>query len=88
MATKFTNELQTYQDGGQYGVVFNYSPKDNGTGLLGDEQFAAIQKFWTNVVQNSTAVTQVSAQDALVLPSDYGWGMRNQNDAILGAIPN
>lgn len=79
------NELkQTYGDGAEYAVVFNYSPNGNGTGLLQDQQFAALQKFWTHVVQNPRETNNVTAQDALVLPDDYGWGMRDQNDTIWG----
>jgi len=51
---------------------------------LQDEQFGAIQRFWTDVVQNPKDTNNVTAQDALVLPNDYGWGMRNQNDTIWG----
>jgi hypothetical protein len=51
--TQMFNELrQAYENGAQYAVAFNYSPSGNGTGLLQDEQFGAIQKFWTDVVQN------------------------------------
>jgi hypothetical protein len=79
------NEMrQAYENGAEYVVVFNYSPSGNGTGLLQDEQFASIQKFWTDVVQNPKETNNVTAQDALVLPSDYGWGMRNQKDTIWG----
>jgi hypothetical protein len=83
--TQMFNELrQAYENGAQYAVVFNYSPSGNGTGLLQDEQFGAIQKFWTDVVQNPKDTNNVEAQDALVLPADYGWGMRNPNDSIWG----
>jgi hypothetical protein len=74
---------QAYEDGAEYGVVFNYAP-NNTVGLLQDEQFAAIQKFWTDVVQSPKETDNVTAQDALVLPADYGWGMGSQNDTIWG----
>ncbi len=80
----YSEMKQSYESGAEYVVVFNYSPNGNGTGLLQDEQFGAIQKFWTDVVQNSKDTNNVTAQDALVLPNDYGWGMRNQNDTIWG----
>jgi hypothetical protein len=35
-------------------------------------------------VQNPRETNNVTAQDALVLPRNYGWGMRNQNDTIWG----
>jgi len=79
------NEMrQAYESGAEYVVVFNYSPNGNGTGLLQDQHFAALQKFWTDVVQNPRETNNVAGQDALVLPNDYGWGMRNPNDHIWG----
>jgi len=79
------NELRrAYENGAEYAVVFNYSPSGNGTGLLQNEQFASIQKFWTNVAQNPKETNNVKGQDALVLPQNYGWGMRTPNDAIWG----
>jgi hypothetical protein len=75
---------QAYENGAKYVVVFNYSPSDNGTGLLQDSQFASIQKFWNDVVQNPKVTNNVTAQDALVLPNDYGWGIRNPTDNIWG----
>ncbi|MGA2386573.1 MAG: hypothetical protein ABSG33_08570 [Candidatus Bathyarchaeia archaeon] len=80
----YSEMKQSYQSGAEYVVAFNYSPNGNGTGLLQNPQFAAIQKFWTDVVQNPRDTNNVTGQDALVLPSDYGWGMRNQQDTIWG----
>jgi len=83
--TQLYSELeQSYLSGADYEVVFNYSPYDNATGLLQDQQFNAIQKFWKDVVQNPAENNNVRGQDALVLPNDYGWGMTNQNDKIWG----
>ena len=86
---------QSYESGAEYVVIFNYAGQQilnggNGTsttsanGLLQDEQFAAIQKFWTDVVQNPNETNNAPAQYALVLPKNYGGGMRNQNDNIWG----
>ena len=80
------NELkQAYENGAEYGVVFNYAPNSNSTaGLLQDEQFNAIQRFWTDVVQNPKVTNNVKGQDALVLPSDYGSGLRSPTDSVWG----
>jgi hypothetical protein len=80
------NELrQTYEDGAEYAVVFNYAPNSNSTmGLLQDQQFAALQNFWVNVVQNPKVTNNVKGQDVLVLPAGYGWGMRSPTDTIWG----
>ena len=75
---------QAYEEGAEYGVVFNYAQNDNGIGLLQDSQFSAIQTFWTDIEQNPKETVNDTAQDALVLPADYGWGMRSQNDTIWG----
>jgi hypothetical protein len=80
----YSEMKQSYESGAEYVVVFNYSPDNNGTGLLQDEHFAALQNFWTDVVQNSSETNNVKGQDALVLPNDYGWGMRNPSDNIWG----
>ncbi|MGD6932813.1 MAG: hypothetical protein ACQCN5_01230, partial [Candidatus Bathyarchaeia archaeon] len=54
-------------------------------GTLKDEHFQALERFWNDVVKNS-AVTHggVKAEAALVLPKDYGWGMRTEDDKIWG----
>lgn len=89
---------QSCESGAEYVVVFNYakpatSPSGlglNGTsaggedGLLQDPQFAAIQKFWKDVMLYPKETNNVAAQDALILPQNYGWGMRNPNDIIWG----
>ena len=80
------NELkQAYENGAEYGVVFNYAPNSNSTaGLLQDEQFNAIQRFWTDIVQNPKVTNNVKGQDALVLPSDYGSVLRSPTDSVWG----
>ena len=76
----------SYECDAQYVVVFNYA--ENMTdpyGTLQDEHFQALQRFWNDVVQNPTVVHGgIKAEAALVLPSDYGWGMRHANDTIWG----
>lgn len=87
--TQVYNELrQAYVDGAEYAVLFNYAPdSSNTTGLLQDEQFNALQKFWTDTVQNPKVTNNVKVQAALVLPSGYGWGMRSPADTIWGIWP-
>jgi hypothetical protein len=55
-----------------------------GNGLLQAPQFAAIQKFWTHVVENPRETNNVKAQDALVLPENFGGGLRSQSDGTWG----
>ena len=89
---------QSYESGAEYVVVFNYTPDNdplksidaNGTrveseaGLLQDEHYDAIERFWNDVVQNPQVTHGVKTEAAFVLPNSYGWGMRSQNDNIWG----
>ena len=67
-------------------VVFNYAKDMTGPyGTLQDEHFQALERFWNEVVKNPfIAHGRVKAEAALVLPRNYGWGMRNPQDTIWG----
>ena len=80
----YNESRQAYESGATYVVVFNYSPNDNGTGLMQDEHFAALQKFWSDVVQNPQETNNARGQAAFVLPKDYGSGLRRPDDIIWG----
>jgi hypothetical protein len=80
----YSEMRQAYESGAEYVLVFNYSPNDNGTGLLQNEHFAALSKFWTDIVQNPKETNNVTVKDVLILPQNYGWGMRNPTDNIWG----
>ena len=82
----YNQMLLSYQCGAKYIVVFNYS--ENMTdpyGTLQNEHFQALQRFWTDVVKNPKIVNgEIKAEAVFVLPSNYGWGMRNPQDSIWG----
>ena len=75
-----------YEGGAQYIAVFNYAEDMQGSyGTLKEEHFQALERFWNDVVQNASEVYGgIKAEAALVLPRNYGWGMRNPNDTIWG----
>jgi ABC-type glycerol-3-phosphate transport system substrate-binding protein len=90
---------QSYESGAEYVVVFNYrgdtpiiggnslsfnSSVPTGNCLLQASQFAAIQKFWKQVVENPRETNNVTTQDALVLPANFGGGMRTTVDGMWG----
>jgi hypothetical protein len=55
----------------------------NNYGVLTDSQFSAMQRFWNDVTTKK--FTDFSAPEAaLVLPHNFGWGIRNPNDTIWG----
>jgi len=77
--------LTSYTAGADYIVLFNYPtyPETNQFGAMNDEHFDALEKFWTDVVTNSEVVHgSQKAEAVLVLPQNYGWGMRNCDDKI------
>jgi hypothetical protein len=80
--------VNAYNAGAKYIILFNYPYNETGNpyGILTDEHFAAMKKFWdqTATKQNPTAA---NAKAVLVLPKDYGWGMRSIDDRIWGIWP-
>ncbi len=83
----FEDLVTAYRAGAKYIIVFNY-PKLNEYGILTDEHFNAMKKFW-NLLKHSprTLGERVDGQVAYVLPKDYGWGMRSPEDKIWGIWP-
>jgi hypothetical protein len=75
-----------YEYGAEYVVLFNYAEDISGPyGTLQDEHFEALERFWSEVVQDPAVVHGgIKAEAALVLPSNYGWGMRRPDDTIWG----
>lgn len=73
----YDDMVLAYSGGAKYVVVFNYPtyPESNPYGILSDEHFGAMAQFWSYV--NANPVGDGGRADmALVLPEDYGWGMR------------
>lgn len=75
-----------YEAGAEYVVIFNYAEDMEGPyGTLQDEHFAALERFWNDVVQSSAVKpSSVKAEAVLVLPENYGWGIRDPEDKIWG----
>jgi hypothetical protein len=82
----YSQMVSAYQAGAKYISIFNY-PYSEGSafGTMKDEHFAALEKFWNNIIHGSKNIQgSIKAEAALVLPKDYGWGMRNPKDKIWG----
>ena len=74
-----------YESGADYVVIFNYAKDMNGPyGILQDEHFDALKRFWTEVVQNPGITNSRRGEVAFVLPKDCGWSMRNPEDLEWG----
>ena len=81
----FEQMKTSYETGAQYVIVFNYSEDQANPDTFQDEHYQALERFWTEVVQNPDVVHgSIKAEAALVLPQNYGWGMRNPTDRIGG----
>lgn len=85
--TEILNQMRTaYECGAKYFVFFNYY-EENGNiyGTMKDEHFTALESFWNNVVKNPQVIHgSIKADSVLVLPENYGWGMRWPEDKIWG----
>ena len=68
--------FHTRQD--NYIIIFNYptDPPGNPYGILTDEHFEAMQKFWDYMQHHPEDYGKTTAQAAL--PENYAWGMRHR----------
>jgi hypothetical protein len=75
-----------YEAGAKYIVVFNWPvhPEGNPYGILTEEHFEAMQQFWDYTQTDGKAAEKITAQVALLLPEDYGVGLRHLNEKIWG----
>ena len=73
--------------GAKYFVLFNFyeEGKSNPYGTLKDEHFQALESFWNDVVKNPAVVHgSVKADSVLVLPQNFGGGLRWRTDIVWG----
>jgi hypothetical protein len=82
--TIYNQMKEAYNAGAKYIVLFNfpYNDTSNPYGTMSNDHFQALQTFWTKVITQPP--TSQNPQAALVLPKDFGWGMRHPNDTIWG----
>jgi hypothetical protein len=83
----YDDMVAAYQAGAKYVIVFNYPryPETNPYGGLTEEHFDAMKKFHSYIHAYPRNVYGIAeGRVALVLPKDYGWGMRQPDDTIWG----
>jgi hypothetical protein len=84
-AEMFEQMKMSYEAGAEYVLIFNYSEDPANPNTLQEEHFLALERFWKDVVQNSEVVHGgIKAEAALVLPKNYGYGMRGPTDVVWG----
>lgn len=78
--------ILAYLSGAKYIVVFNYPNLLSPYGLLTDQHFDALQRFWNYVETNP--INEIYGPDskriAYVLPKDFGWAFRGNLDKVWG----
>jgi hypothetical protein len=85
----YLDMVTAYEAGAKYILLFNYPqyPQTNQYGILTDEHFTVMQQFWNYANAHPRDLANTLGEAALVLPEDYGWGMRSVTDAIWGLWP-
>jgi hypothetical protein len=86
--TLYSQMATSYNAGAKYIVVFDYPYYESGNpyGILTDEHFNAMKDFWDQMATKQNP-TGAHAEAALVLPKDYGSGLRGPDDRIWGIWP-
>ncbi len=77
--------ISAYHNGAKYVVIFDHPDTDYSEyGILTEEHFDAIEKFWNYVNDNPSKHGTVKATVAYVLPENFGFGFRSVDDNIWG----
>jgi hypothetical protein len=79
----YNQMLLSYQSGAKFIAVFDYPYNQTKYGVLTNQHLGAIQRFWNDITHKQFEDLSTPTA-ALVLPKDFGWGMRNPNDTIWG----
>ena len=88
-AELYTDLSLAYSAGAKYGIVFSYPtyPDNNQYGILQEEHFKALQKFWNTLHNNPASFGSNQPEVAYIVPKDYGFGFRSPTDTIWGLKP-
>jgi len=78
----YNQMLKSYQAGAEYIILFNY-PILSDYGVMKSEHFMALKQFWNDITRKSFEDLS-QPQAALVLPRNYGSGLRSPADTIWG----
>ena len=79
----YNQMLMGYQAGAKYIAIFNYPTDGSVYGVMDEDHFIALERFWNDIHQKSYEDLSLP-NAALILPHNYGWGMRYPNDTIWG----
>ena len=78
--------IMSYEAGAEYIIIFNYPQIGNNPyGAMTEEHFKTLEEFWREINRLSDLEDNSKIKKAdvvLVLPKNYGWGMRHPEDRI------
>jgi hypothetical protein len=77
-----------YNVGAKYAVVFDFPKNSSQYGVLQPEHFEALRNFWNYMRNNPQKHGSIAGKVAYVLPQDYGFGFRREDDTIWGLWSN
>ena len=79
------SDLSTaYSAGATYAVVFPFNIPGYSYWTLPEEDFNALQTFWSSLRTNPGQIGATPAKAAYVVPPDFGFGFRSASDSIWG----
>ena len=74
--------VAAYNTGAKYGVIFNVPQLEgNDYGVMTDDHFEALERREITS-KHKPDLNLIEPEAALVLPKNYGWGMRRPHDII------
>jgi parallel beta-helix repeat protein len=77
----YNDMVLAYDSGAAYIAVYDSSHNYTSTTLTQDD-FNALKDFWNYVQQNPDKRGSLKADTVVVLPQDYGFGFRSQDDSV------
>jgi len=82
-AELYKDLVLAYENGAKYIMVFD-SNEEYTQGILQQEHFEALKKFWEYTQEYPRKHDQNNNRVAYVLPKDYAYGFRGPNDKVWG----
>lgn len=77
--------ISAYHSGAKYVMIFDHPDTDYSEyGILTEEHFEALDKFWEYVNNNPNEYDKLKATAVYVLPEHFGFGLRSVDDNIWG----
>ncbi len=81
-AQMYSDMILAYDSGATYVAIYDSTQDYTNTTLTNEAYFTKLQEFWNYVKQNPEKQGSLKADTAVVLPQDYGFGFRSQDDSV------